>query len=370
MKNHKILLAIGSSIIGGAQNVFLSILAELTKGNHEVVVLLPKGALVNYIEALDVKMYVVNYSSPIGLLQVYQVIKREKPDIINTHLTKCNVIISILNRLLSVPICCTLHNEIIHSRLGSIQKIIYPLFYNVLSRLNDGIIVVSEYAKQDLIQVGRVQENKICVVYNGIDIQKFIDTPIIQKQSEKFIFASVGRISVEKGHRYLVDAVNVLKEWDFECWIIGEGPLRVELERKSIEYGLEEKIKFLGYRSDVNSLIQQINVLILPSINENMGISILETFAFRKAVIATNVGGIPELVIHNSTGLLVPPKDSDALAAAMLHIYKHRDEAIKYGNNGYRNANKYFTSSAMGVNTLTYFNSLIRKKRRNVKMLK
>ena len=349
-------MMIGASHIGGAQKVFLSLANEFIKDNRKVVVLLPQGAMVKYFKSVHIDVYVVNFMSVRGLIQIYRIIKAQKPDIINTHLTNCSFIITTLNLLIGTPICCTLHNEIIHAKLNVFKKLIFPLAYNTLSRITDGIIVVSKYAKRNLMEVAHAHENKIRVVYNGIEMHP-VDN--IRIRSKKIIFASVGRLSIEKGQIYLIEAANSLKTLDFECWLIGDGPTRAQLETKVQLYGINEKVKFLGFRDDITRLLHQIDILVIPSLNENLGMAIVEAFSQKIPVIASNVGGISELIANHVSGLLIRPKDSKELANAMSKLYFNPEMGNSMGVNGYKAIVNKFTTESMSRKTLSFYQSII-----------
>ena len=354
-------MGIGASINGGAQHVFHIIIKKLISQNQEVIVILPDGPFVDKLALLKIKLYIINFNSINDIFRIYKIIKNEQCDIINTHLTKCNIMVSIVNLLLRKPICSTLHNDIIHAGLNPAQRLIYPYFYKFLATINDGLIVVSEYSKQDLINVAGVNDSKIQVIHNGIDLRSLTNIAHVLKQANKYIFACVGHLTIEKGHVYLINAIASLKDHDFECWIIGDGGLRGALEQQVIDNSDEKKIIFLGHRHDVNVLLQQVDSVILPSINENLPISILEALALKKPVIASDIGGIAELIVHEESGILVPPKDSEKLAKAMLQLYNDSQFGVSMGEKGYINVQEKFSSDMMFQNTWTYFNALIMK---------
>jgi glycosyltransferase involved in cell wall biosynthesis len=360
--SNKILMAIGSSVNGGAQNVFHIVLKKLIDENQDVIVILPDGPFVDVLALLKIKLYIINFNSIRDIFRIYKIIKNEQCDIINTHLTKCNIMVSIVNLLFRKPTCSTLHNDIIHAGLNSAQRFIYPYFYKILATLNDGFIVVSEYSKQDLINVAGVNDSKIQVIHNGIDLHSFTNIDHVPKQVNKYIFACVGHLTIEKGHVYLINAIASLKDHEFECWIIGDGGLRGVLEQQVIDNSDEKKIIFLGHRHDVNVLLQQVDSVILPSINENLPISILEALALKKSVIASDIGGIAELIVHKKSGILVPPKDSEKLAKAMLQFYNDREYGVSLGEEGYIHVLNNFSSEMMFQKTWSYYNNLIKGK--------
>ena len=154
---------------------------------------------------------------------------------------------------------------------------------------------------------------------------------------------------------FLVRALTHLRHIDGVCLLAGDGPLRHELERVALDEGVTDRIRFLGFQEGVAQVMSQMDVVVMPSLDETFGITIVEAFALKKMVIASDVGGIPELVHHGRTGLLVPPRDSRALADAIEYAYTHRSECEQMGKNAYAFAVDTFTTSVMVDRTLASF---------------
>jgi glycosyltransferase involved in cell wall biosynthesis len=359
----RILLAIGSSEIGGGQKIFLTCIREFLKRNCSIVVVLPNGPLVEIVKSFNVKIYIVNFNSITALIKIAMILHREKVDIVNTYLTKCSFLFSLVNIFFRVPLCCTLLNAITHEKLGNLQKRVYPFIYFLLQKLCDGIIVNSGQNKKHFIDVAKINDNLIKVIYSGIDIDEFQGFQNQKPRDHKFVIGAVGRLSPEKGHIYLIKALTHITNIDFECIFVGDGPLLAELENYVKELNLDSRIKFLGFQANVARIMYQMDVVIMPSLNETFGITIVEAFALKKIVIASDAGGIPELVINNKTGLLFPAKDSSALAEKILYVYNNKEEAHTMAMNGYEYFKKNFTSSIMAENTITYYNTLTTHKR-------
>jgi L-malate glycosyltransferase len=355
----RIILAIGSSEIGGGQKVFLTCMRELLKRDYSIVVVLPNGPLIELVKSLNVKICIVNFNSITAIIKIAMILHKEKADIVNTYLTKCSFLFSLVNILFRVPLCCTLLNAITHEKLGNFKKRFYPFVYFLLHKLCDGIIVNSEQNKKHFIDVAQMDGNLIKVIYSGIDIDEFLRFKNQNSRKHKFVIGAVGRLSPEKGYIYLLKALKYLTNFDFECRIVGDGPLRAELENYVKEANFDKNVRFLGFQANVAGAISQMDVVIIPSLNETFGLTIVEAFALKKVVIGSDVGGIPELVINGQTGLLFPAKDSSALADKILYVYNNKDEAQTMAKNGYEYFKKNFTSSIMAENTIQYFNSIV-----------
>jgi glycosyltransferase involved in cell wall biosynthesis len=356
----RIMLAIGSSEIGGGQKVFLTCIREFLKRDCSIVVVLPNGPLVEIVKSFNVKIYIVNFNSVTALINIAMILHREKVDIVNTYLTKCSFLFSLVNIIFQVPLCCTLLNAITHEKMGTLQKRVYPFVYFLLSKLCDGIIVNSEQNKKHFIDVARMDANLVKVIYSGIDADEFQGFQNQKPSDYKLVIGAIGRLSPEKGHIYLIKALTYLTNIDFECIFVGDGPLRAELEQYVREVNLDNRIRFTGFQANVARAMSQIDVVIMPSLNETFGLTIVEAFALKKVVIGSDVGGIPELVIHGQTGLLFPAKNSSALAETILYVYNNKEEAHTMAMNGYDYFKKNFTSEIMTENTVRYYESVIK----------
>jgi glycosyltransferase involved in cell wall biosynthesis len=256
-------------------------------------------------------------------------------------------------------------NAVIHEKLNRLQALIYPVLYFLLYKISDGIIVNSEQNKRHFMEVAKIKGDFIKVIYSGIDMERFLNIPDPEIKNNKYVLGMVGRLSKEKGPSYLIEALSFLKEIDFECLIVGDGPLRKELEEQVEKRHLQERVKFLGFQNNVIQFMQKMDVVVLPSLDETFGITIVEAFALKKVVVASDVGGIPELVKHKLTGLLFPAKDSATLAERLLYLHNNKREATKLAKNGYEFAMKKFTSTVMAANTLDYYKTLQKVSARN-----
>jgi glycosyltransferase involved in cell wall biosynthesis len=174
----------------------------------------------------------------------------------------------------------------------------------------------------------------------------------------------VGMVAVleeRKGHRLLLAAARQLKEQG--CRIsyrfAGEGSLRQSLEATVYELGLKEDVDFLGFVSDVPGFLADIDVVVLPSLFEGLGVSVLEAMAAGKAVIASRAGGLPEIVIDAATGFLVEPHDVAGLADAIAKLARDRSLMLSMGERGRERLQKNFTMEQMARKNEDYYYSLL-----------
>ena len=160
-----------------------------------------------------------------------------------------------------------------------------------------------------------------------------------QKVDQIKIVGTVTRLREEKGNEYLIRALPmVLRQGaDFILLIVGDGPLRRELERLANELGIENHVRFLGFRSDVPELLSLFEIQVIPSLTEGFPLSLAEAMAAENAIVATEVGGMKEIGSDGDTVLFVPPKEPEALAEKILYLLKDKELA----NNMAKNAAHY-----------------------------
>lgn len=354
----RILLAIGSSEIGGAQGLFSIYVEGLKERGYDVAVILPEGPLVDEVKKMQVKLFVVNIKSLSGIWKISKILKNNKFDIINAHLTYCSLLFSFISLFYKIPICCSLHNAIVHEKLNWIQKKTYPAIASIMARISRGIIVNSEWTKKHMCERLGVKEEKVKVIYSGLKEEKFQRHECIAR-GDKFRIGVVGRLSREKGQKYLIKALNFIDIPNYECLVVGDGPMRGNLESMVSECGLQDKVTFAGFRDDVENVMSEFDVVVLPSVNESLPITVIESFFLKKLVIASNVGGVPELVKDGITGLLVDPRDPEHLSDKIGYAYENFNETKKMTENAYRFAEKELTSSKMVDATVECYRSII-----------
>jgi glycosyltransferase involved in cell wall biosynthesis len=195
-----------------------------------------------------------------------------------------------------------------------------------------------------------VARDSIALIPNGIDVGQFRVSP--KRTDPHLLCRKVGiiaRLSPVKGHRYLIEAMaKVVKEFpDALLYIFGEGKIKYELVKRVEKLNISEKVLFLPAVSHSAEVLQEIDIFVMPSLQEGLGLSLLEAQACGLPVIASNVGGIPTIVQHNTTGLLVPPQDVEALAEAIARVMANKNLAMMLGRQGRRAVEEKFNVQVM-----------------------
>jgi glycosyltransferase involved in cell wall biosynthesis len=174
---------------------------------------------------------------------------------------------------------------------------------------------------------------------------------------------TVARLDEQKGQRYLLEAAAQVPQARFV--LAGDGPLRTSLEAQARSLGLEQRVKFLGYRSDIPDLLAGCDVFVLPSLYEGLPLSILEAMSAGKPVIATQIGGTDEAVIPNETGLLIPPADPAALAAAIRKLLDDRPFARRLALAGQARVECEFSAATMVQRVTNVYTELLARHERS-----
>jgi glycosyltransferase involved in cell wall biosynthesis len=212
------------------------------------------------------------------------------------------------------------------------------------------LLAVSQAVKDDLVRQG-IDPGRITVLYNALAPEDFSPSrdpasvrAELGAEADTPVVGTFAHLSEKKGHRELFEAMPaVLRELPAtQFWIVGEGRLFAELEAAARREGILSKIRFLGFRRDVADLMHAIDVMALPSHREPCALVYIEAALARKPIVACRAGGAPESIADGETGLLVPVRDSDAIAAALLTLLTNRGRAVQMGQAGYERARELF----------------------------
>ncbi|MCP2620325.1 glycosyltransferase [Candidatus Aminicenantes bacterium AC-334-K16] len=291
------------------------------------------------------------------------ILKRKKCQLIHYHDAHAVMLGALASRIAKVPL------RVLTRRVD------FPLNENLVSRWKyqkniDAFIAVST-GVQDVLVKGGIERRKIYVVPDGIDFTPYEENKErgalrveLNFSPDDYVVGIVAHLADHKGHKYLIEAIRLLKEKlpQVRLIIVGEGPLKLELSRQVKDFHLEDVVFFLGFREDIPRILASLDLFVLSSHLEGLGSSLLEAMASRLPVVATRVGGIPDVVIHQETGLLVPPKNPPALAEAILDMYTHRERARQMGQKGYEVVHRKFSAEAMASRVIDVYQRLFKGK--------
>ncbi|PHA00103.1 glycosyl transferase family 1 [Bacillus pseudomycoides] len=301
---------------GGSEKYVLDLM-ESVGPEHCILVYSIPGPFLKKFEQLNIPMYQIKMRHPFDIQaakQLKKIIKKEKIDIVHAQFLRENYI-AILAKLLGAPV------RVIWTYHVNVPMSFHLKWSNsFFTRYNDAIICISQFMKEQLCQKG-VREKKIKVIYNGV-ADPYTDAPLSQHPPQKI--AVIGRLSKEKGQPFLLKGLKKLKalhpSLQWHCDIIGEGPLKEELTEMIQELSLCEHVSLKGFQDDIIKEYTKHDIIVIPSENEGLSYVAIEAIAMKKPVIATNVGGLPEVIVHNHSGLLIPYGSEETLAASLAQL--------------------------------------------------
>lgn len=361
----KILHIIPDLQIAGAQSLVVNILKYIDRKLFDIClcVLYPSYNTKLDLELLKEKIPVYYLGKHRGIdirmiSRLNRILNNFKPDIIHTHMyiTRYPLIPTLVNR---IPIRVHTLHTLAQQEVDFAGQIIQWLAFNFFN------IIPISVSDNVAASVRKVYGVSSVTIYNGVPVERFI--PIKTStgdKKEETVFINISGFRPEKNHRLLINAftrVSKIKK-GIKLFLVGDGPLRSDIEKLVKEKKLQNKITFFGVRSDILKLLEKSDVLVLSSKREGFGLTIVEAMAAGKAVIATAVDGVPELIETGITGVLVPPNDPSALAAAMIKLADDPGLRIKMGEKGRKQAIKQFNITNTVRNYENFYMSLYKKR--------
>ncbi|MFH1698108.1 MAG: glycosyltransferase family 4 protein [Candidatus Omnitrophota bacterium] len=307
-----------------------------------------------------------------AFIKIFSLIERERPDIVHTHTAKAGAIGRLaaiafkLNNLFSpatLKIIHTFHGHVFDGYFGSLKTGVFILIERLLAIFTDQIITVSESVRNELISLGITKKSKIKVIPLGFELDRFLNLPL--KDSPELNIGIVGRLVPIKNHRLFLDAAKKLicdnPDLNFSFKVIGDGESRVELDKYADLVGIREKVDFLGWQKDLEQVYSELDIVVLTSLNEGTPVSLIEAMASAKAVVATDVGGVADLLgkereifiksdqgfTVRERGLLVKSGDSAAFARALTFLIKNNSLKKDMAESGRNLIKKKFTKERL-----------------------
>jgi glycosyltransferase involved in cell wall biosynthesis len=337
------------SVLGGGEISMLSLLDSLDRARwHPIVVVPAEGEVAKRCRTTELQTHVIPLPGlrrpGVAILQsvraLYALIRQTGSQLVHANGTRAMVYSAIAGRLAGIPVLW-------HVRVADREA----LLDRILGKLARHIIVNSR-AVSRRFDPGAV--NRVHCIYNGIDVAKITPRspdPHLHRSlglaPSAPVIISVGRFVPYKGYDDLLHAARLVREAvPTAQWLLaGDGELKAELRERTRQLGLQAQVRFLGWREDVNELLSLSDLFVLPSRGEHFGRVLIEAMAMAKPVVATNAGGVPEVVIHGETGLLVPAGQPPRLAESVLLLLKDPALAARLGQAGRRRVEDHFSAA-------------------------
>jgi len=354
----KILRIIGRLNVGGPAIHVVNLTAGLAPGRYQSLLVAgseneAEGSMLDYALSRGVEPTVIPEIVTAfnlaprdfkALWKLYSLMRRERPHVVHTHTAKAGLLGRVAAWLAGVPVIVhTFHGHVLHGYYGPVKNQLLRWVERLLALTADRLVTVSEQVKNDLVGYGIAKAEKISVVPLGFDLEPFLTADKFRSKFKQEITLSqehkligiVGRIFPIKNHGLFLDAAACIARQDplARFVIVGDGVLRQTLENKARDLAIDDRVMFTGWRRDLPRICADLNVLVVSSDNEGTPVSAIEAMAAGCPVVATRVGGLPDLIDDGRTGRLVPPRDADALASAVLSLLRSSPAARKMGNN-------------------------------------
>jgi len=347
----KILYVITKSNWGGAQKYVFDLATQIDKNSFEVVIALGgDGELKTRLQesgkrVLSIKGLKRNISLTsdfLSCLDLHDIIKKEKPDILHINSSKIGLIGSLLGRLNQVPrIIFTAHGWAFNEKRPLYQKLLIKFLHWLTLLLSHQTITVSKSLQQQMQHFPFIKR-KMTTIYNGIDeIIPFLEkdearkklnekNPELKITNETFLIGTIGELHSNKGQDYLIEAIykTLKNNPNIKGVIIGEGERRISLQDKIKKNKLENHLFLLGKIENASFYLKAFDLFILPSITEALPYVILESSKAGVPIITSEVGGIPEIITNKQLGTLVLPRDTTQLAEAIETNIHNYDQAV------------------------------------------
>ena len=279
---------------------------------------------------------------------IFVILFKERFDLIHTHGYFADIITILVAKVLRIPVISTCHGFIEDGRKlkrsnGTDRMVL---------RFSNRIIAVSQGIKDELLKSG-IKESKIEVVLNAVQTNtdndvlthdRYKKRRAVHASEKDFVLGYIGRLSREKGIHYLLDAVEILAKRNIpiKTVIIGDGPAKKDLELMVRQKGLEDKVFFAGFQTDVRKWIPAMDVFVLPSLTEGTPMALLEAMACGIPIVASAVGGVPQIIDSGKEGILVPPGKPEDIAAGIMELYSSNSLRENFAQAAYRKVKSDF----------------------------
>lgn len=326
----KILFGVTLSELGGAQRVVFDLISSLPQEQYDItLVTSPGGQLIHWIEELNkkrkreikiiqlssIKRELSPYYDIKAVKELYKIIKKEKYDIVHFHSSKMGILGRVAAYLAGIKnIYFTVHGWGINDNMSKVKKFILCAAERFAGRLSTKVICVSQQDREKGIRNGWIKEANSCVIHNGVEPITYNKGRLKEElglRGDVPIVGMVARLKEPKDPMFTIEVINELRKRGKNCKlvIIGDGPLKEDCQSLIEKYQLQEWVTLLGSREEARSLLPDMQVFTLFSKWEGLPICILEAMAEGLPVVASKMGGIPELIEVGVNGYLLSKKD-------------------------------------------------------------
>jgi len=358
----------------GAEVQLLSLMRYLAQlpGFEWSVILFNEGRLAEELRKLPVSLTIISEQTfgPIGIAyRLAQTFRKIRPDIIHTHKYKDSILGTLVARAMGVPHVVRVVHGLSEPFKGltNAKMIGYTLVDRFITGwFVDRVVGVSSDIEKGLMEI--YGANRVMCIHNGIDLDAVRVTTTREAlrktweiAEDAVLIGTVGRLVPVKGHAILLEATRIVRtaKKNVTLIVVGEGPLHSELEATARRLGLERVVIFPGHQDQVYDFMNMMDIFVLPSLHEGIPMVLLEALALQRPVVATGVGGIPEVIVHDRSGKLVCAGDAGELALILQELIEMPAKAEALGVEGRRQVEQEFSAHTMAARTADLYRSLL-----------
>ncbi|NRD76694.1 glycosyltransferase [Bacillus sp. BRMEA1] len=329
---------------GGTEKYVLDLIEQVGRKNC-VFVYSEVGPGLEVFQQTGVKMFQVNMTGPFDVnaaKQIKQIIQQENIDVVHANFLRENYL-AILAKWLGA-----------HCRVFWTYHVNVPMglgirsLNRIMTAFNHKVITVSHFMYEQLLQKG-VSKSKLRLIHNGVEGPK--QAQPMKSLREVPVFSVVGRLREEKGQAFLIESLDFLKkahpELKWECHLYGDGPQHEELTELVHKLGLENFVQFKGFCAEKEIVYLNSDIVIVPSKNDAFPYVPMEALSFNRVVVGTKIGGIPEIIKHDESGLLVEYGNNEELANTLYRLLTNQELVQKLSENGRKYFEEHFTLEKM-----------------------
>ena len=373
MDDKKVLQLRSSLGYFGAENMIVELSKSLATMKYNPIIGVLNNTYCPHIEMADVaekhglNTKIFDCNSPFSLktiLEIRKYIKNNKINVIHSHGYKTNFFALLANLFEGKHLVCTCHpwTETGYSLKAKIYSWLDKLILNKFHK----IVAVSSNVEEEIAKIGIAQE-KVSLIENGIDIHRFSNsfdrTQLCQKyqiRSNRTIIGTIGRLVPEKAHDILFEAAKLIIENfpDVHFVIVGDGPLRENLENKVNALKLSEHVLFTGVSNNIPEVLSLMDIFVLSSISEGLPMVLLEAMAAKKPIVTTKVGEISNIISDKEDGVIVPPNDKVGLKKGIEYLLSNKEKAALFTEKAYSKVVEYFSANVMAKKYIRVYEQL------------
>jgi glycosyltransferase involved in cell wall biosynthesis len=358
---YKIAYLIDGLSMGGAERLMVPILTYLSRVHFQpyVCALQSKDGnpMAEELRALGVPVECLNIKHLRDLdaiPRLLRYLRGIKADLVHTQLEAANVLGNISAKLLGLPSVCTIH-VMPSLDVKTKTKLHHKVEWFALRHFCDRVISVSEEARQHHIEISGSAPKQVTTIFNGIDLSAFVEMDHALARREvrgelgippnAHVLTTVAVLRPPKGIQFMIRALPAILASHPETYylVVGNGPHRDELTAEARRAGVSGRVIFAGMRRDVPRLLAASDVFVLPTLTEALPTVLAEAMAASLPIVASQVGGIPEMIARGQHGILVQPEDVDGLAEACVQLLSQPEQRAAMGAAGWKTANQKFS---------------------------